>query len=80
MGTKFKSISVGNIFLSSTVFFLISNFGVWLLGYPHTLEGLITCYTLAIPFFGNTLIGDLMFTGGLFYSFNYIKNNYLITT
>ena len=80
MATKFKAISIKNVFLSSTLFFIVSNFGVWLIGYPKTLEGLISCYTLAIPFFGNTFIGDLMFTGALSYSFNYINNNYLIAT
>jgi len=80
MGMKFKEISVKNILLSSTLFFLVTNFGVWLIGYPHTLMGLISCYTLALPFFGNTILGDLIFTGALFYSFGYIHKNYLATT
>ena len=80
MGLKFKTISIKNILMSSTLFFLITNFGVWLIGYPHTLSGLINCYTLAIPFFGNTILGDLIFTNALFYSFGYIHKKYLITT
>jgi hypothetical protein len=46
-------------------FFLISNFGVWLGGglYPHTLSGLVDCYTLALPFFRGTLFGDWLFAG-----------------
>jgi len=47
--------------LASFLFFLVSNFGVWLHWYPNTWEGLITCYTLALPFYRNTLIGDLVF-------------------
>ena len=44
-------------------FFLISNFGVWLGGwYPMTGTGLLACYTNAIPFFGYTVTGDLVFT------------------
>ncbi len=50
----------------SSQFFLLSNFGVWLFGYPHTWAGLGACYTLAIPFFGYTLAGDLVYTGVLF--------------
>lgn len=47
--------------LASFFFFLISNFGSFLALYPHTIEGLITCYTMALPFYGNTMLGDLMF-------------------
>ena len=48
--------------LGALLFFVITNFGVWSLGsYGYNLEGLILCYTLAIPFFGNTLISTLIF-------------------
>lgn len=52
-------------FLSSFLFFLITNFGVWLLGsiYPKTIEGLLLCYTAALPFFRNTIVGDFLFMG-----------------
>mgnify|MGYP005844974957 CR=1 FL=1 len=48
---------------ASTLFFVISNFGVWLVAglYPPTLEGLLACYTLAIPFFFKAAAGDLFF-------------------
>ncbi|MFH1622448.1 MAG: DUF6580 family putative transport protein, partial [Candidatus Omnitrophota bacterium] len=47
--------------------FIISNFGVWVMGwYPRTLNGLITCYTLAIPFFRTTLASTLIFSFALF--------------
>ena len=43
------------------VFFLISNFGVWILGkYTYTFEGFIACYVAALPFYGNTLISTLL--------------------
>lgn len=48
---------------ASFSFFLISNFGVWLYWYPRTLEGLISCYLAAVPFYRNTLIGDAFFGG-----------------
>lgn len=50
--------------LASFLFFLFSNFGVWLHWYPHTFEGLIQCFTLALPFYRNTLLGDLVFGWG----------------
>ena len=48
-------------------FFLTTNFAVWLAWdyYPKTVEGLILCYTMAIPFFQNTLISTCIFTGVL---------------
>lgn len=53
--------------LSSIIFFVVTNFGVWLVGwYPRTLEGLIKCFTLAIPFFRTSLLADLTYVGLLF--------------
>lgn len=47
--------------LASFVFFLFSNFGSWFYWYPRNLTGLIACYTLALPFYQRTLLGDLVF-------------------
>ena len=45
------------------LFFLITNFGVWSLGqYGYSFEGFLECYTLAIPFFGYTLLSTLFFS------------------
>ena len=51
------------LFLSSIIFFVCSNFGVWLFSefYTKDLEGLLQCYVLAIPFFTNTLISTFVF-------------------
>jgi hypothetical protein len=56
---------------SSVLFFLVSNFGVWALSgmYPQNLTGLAACYVAAIPFFQNTLAGDLFYSGLLFGGF-----------
>jgi hypothetical protein len=61
----------GAALASSILFFIISNFGVWLQWnlYPKTLEGLAACYIAAIPFFRNTLAGDAVFTLVLFGGF-----------
>ena len=46
----------------AAIFFVITNFGVWSLGaYGYTIEGLMACYTLALPFFGNTLVSTIIF-------------------
>ena len=48
---------------SSLFFFLVTNFGIWSLGsYGYSFEGLVTCYTLAIPFFAHTLISTIIFS------------------
>ena len=71
LGANIKSLRLGNILLASFIFFLISNFGVWILGYPKNLEGLILCYTMAIPFFGYSIAGDLFF--GYLFKFSFRK-------
>ena len=76
LGIFSRNIHNGTILTSSTIFFIVTNFGVWLLGYPNTLAGFISCYTLAIPFFINTILGDLFFTHSLNYSFNKIEKKY----
>jgi hypothetical protein len=61
----------GAALTASGLFFLTTNFGVWVEGalYPRTLEGLVACYVAAIPFFGATLAGDLFYTAALFGAF-----------
>src|SRR3989304_1645568 len=56
------------VLLGSLQFFLLTNAGVWLTSgmYPHTGAGLLACYIAAIPFFGRTLAGDLLYSGALF--------------
>lgn len=70
-----KHKSLKNVVLvaisSSLIFFVITNFGVWLEGrlYPLNLSGLIESYFLAIPFLRNTFLGDLFYTGLFFGSY-----------
>lgn len=74
-----KHIKVSNIILASLsgslLFFVVTNFGVWFSSnmYPHSLVGLGACYVAAIPFFVQTLIGDLVFCGVIFGIFEYLK-------
>ncbi|HEX4426509.1 MAG TPA: DUF6580 family putative transport protein [Terriglobales bacterium] len=59
---------IGAALASSTSFFLLSNFAVWAGGtmYPHTWAGLMTSYTLGLPFFRPAIEGDLLFTAAMF--------------
>lgn len=77
LGIYMKKIGVGSILLSSTLFFIITNFGVWLVGYPLTLEGFLTCYTLAIPFFVNALLGDFFYSTVFLFSLKKFRESRL---
>lgn len=60
---------------ASVIFFIVSNFGVWMSGsmYPLTAEGLIACYTAAIPFFHYTIAGNVIYSAVLFGAYEWIK-------
>jgi hypothetical protein len=60
---------------SSVLFFVLTNFSVWLGShvYAQTLSGLAACYVAAIPFFQNTVAGDLFFSGLLFGGFALVE-------
>lgn len=63
MGLKFAGSVAGGSLVASTLFFLVSNLGVWASAwYPSTGEGLVNCYIAAIPFYGYTIAGDLFFS------------------
>jgi len=65
--TTFLRGAAGAI-LGPTLFFVVSNFGVWagnLVQYPHTLAGLATCYVRAIPFYGNDLVATSIVLGAV---------------
>lgn len=66
---------LGASLASSTLFFLITNFAVFLGSsfYPKSLAGLAECYTAAIPFFNNGILGDLVFTTVLFGGFYFAE-------
>ena len=72
--TSFHNILAGSL-ASSLIFFIISNLGVFFIGYPNTLEGLIACFIAAIPFFQTSISSDLLFTTVIFLSYDIIRNN-----
>ena len=63
--------------LTSMLFFIVTNFGVWAQGsYGYTGIGLLECYVAAIPFHKGTILGDFFFTLVLFSSFSIAKLKY----
>jgi len=56
----FRIVSMSVV--SSIVFYIVSNFGVWLMGwYPHNLKGLIDCYVMALPFLRSFTLATLFY-------------------
>lgn len=58
---------------ASLIFFLVSNFGVWIMGwYPRTLNGIITCYIMAIPFLRNFTLATFLYVAVFFGAYEFI--------
>jgi len=66
---------VGSALAGSLAFFVWTNFGHWLtMGmYPMNGAGLMACYVAALPFFRNSLLGDLAFSGALFAAYEWYR-------
>ena len=68
-----NNVKLQTVLTSSVVgvilFFLISNFGVWIsgmVGYPLTITGLVSCYVAGLPFLQNTFAGTLLYSALIF--------------
>jgi len=77
-----KRITVSNVLVgalsSGLIFFIVSNFGVWLTAdlYPLTWAGLKACFVAAIPFYKGTFFGELFFTVILFGGYFLIQKQF----
>ena len=68
---------VSGALCGAILFFLITNFGVWTLGtYGYSLEGFIACYTLALPFFGYSLVSTFIFSALIETIYKFYLNKY----
>ncbi|MFA5411497.1 MAG: DUF6580 family putative transport protein [Candidatus Omnitrophota bacterium] len=78
LGVRFKNKkSIAKVtfasLASSFLFYAVSNFGVWLMGwYPHTWKGLIDCYVLALPFLRNFTLATLVYSAVFFGAYELI--------
>jgi hypothetical protein len=73
-GRTYKNVFIGAI-AAPTVFFLVSNFSVWVKGevlYPRSFDGLMTCYAAGLPFYKNALIATLVFLPIILFSYNFL--------
>ncbi len=66
---------LGSALVASVVFFLVTNFAVWAgsLMYPKTFAGLIACFTAGVPFFWNTVAGNVFFVAILFGGYEWVR-------
>tara|TARA_B100002019_G_C20960155_1_gene445915 strand:+ start:121 stop:603 length:483 start_codon:yes stop_codon:yes gene_type:complete len=70
---------ISGAFLGAVIFFVLSNFGVWLNGsYGYNFNGILSCYIIALPFFGYSILSTLIFsviieTVYKFYSKNFVN-------
>jgi hypothetical protein len=77
---KEKSLNIaktaGLSISSSLLFFIITNFGVWVMGnmYPINFSGLVSCYVMAIPFNKFSWLGDLVFTMAIFGAYELVAH------
>lgn len=69
-----RSVVSGSI-VAGFIFFIISNFGVWISAslYPLTLAGLIQCYVMAIPYFKYALLSNLVFSSLIYIAIRYLS-------
>lgn len=76
---KFVRVPVGAL-ASTALFFVVTNFGAWLSEpmYTKDLAGLVSSYTLALPFIKNSLIGDVVFSAFFFGAF-YVAQRFTVT-
>ena len=75
-GKSYTSLIAGAV-AAPTVFFLLSNFNVWVAGteggyYTRDFSGLMTSYTAGLPFYKNALIATIVFLPVILFSYNYI--------
>ncbi len=72
---NFKSVLALSL-TASISFFILTNWAVWQFSpwYAKTFSGLIGCYTNALPFYRNTLLGDVFYTLALFGSYELVRN------
>lgn len=74
-GRSNSSLLIGAV-AAPTVFFLLSNFGVWMGQhnlYSKDLNGLMACYAAGLPFYKNALLATILFLAWIMLCYNYIS-------
>lgn len=63
--------------VSSVLFFLLTNLGAWMTSglYVKSMEGLMQAYAAGIPFFQNSLLGNLFYSAVIFAGYAFLQKN-----
>ncbi len=63
---------------ASIVFFLLTNFGSWLMSglYAKSASGLMQAYVAGVPFFQNSLLGNLAYVAIIFGGYSVLQRNF----
>ena len=73
-----KTRTIASLFIatliSSILFFVLTNLASWIAFYPWTGEGLILCFTNAIPYYQNTLLSTLLYSGVFFGGLSWVES------
>ncbi len=83
-GRYTRSFSVlgraGTVLTASLFFWIWTNFGVWLTSalYPPTFSGFIATYTAAIPFLHYALLGDVVWSSVIFFSYYWAQHRWTL--
>ena len=77
MGKRITGLRLGAAVLAGSLqFFVLSNFAVWAAGmYGYSWTGLVQCYVMAIPYYGNTLAGDAFYSLVFFAAFFFYRRS-----
>lgn len=83
---KFQNFKSQSVFfasqgiVASAIFFVISNFGTWISTnmYSKSFDGLLKCYTMAIPFFSSTLVSTLVYSFIFYFTLKYIFSKFTL--
>ncbi|MDI9337838.1 MAG: hypothetical protein QM539_05380 [Alphaproteobacteria bacterium] len=86
LGTFIKKVQIKSVFFTAIgaalLHWIITDFGVWYGGslYPRDFNGLTTCFTLALPFLKNMIVGNVVFSALLFFNFEFVaKKMHFVT-
>ncbi|TBR20162.1 MAG: hypothetical protein EPO57_01150 [Chitinophagaceae bacterium] len=82
-GNKFSHIGIGAV-AGSVIYFIVSNFLVWISGgldinnlpYQRSIDGLVICFTVALPFFKWSLLSTFIFSGLFFGSYSLLHHRF----
>lgn len=74
----FRKLSVHRlgfaVISSAVMFYLLSNFGMWLHAYPTTVDGIVLCYLNGLPYLAKSLAGDAVYSILLFGGYELIRH------